>query len=234
MKILSLFVLPLRDFWRGYERVLEGRIKGLLSVLVGMLVGWWIYIPFHELMHAFACMATGGEVTRLEVDTMYGGALLAKVFPWVYAGSDYAGQLTGFDTGGSDLVYLATDFGPFILTLFPAVWLMRRFGQAGAGLPFGLVLPFALAPFLSITGDAYEIGSILVTQVPPWSSRELTEILRGDDLFLKAEQIQEAAVQPWGGYSLAVAIGVVWAFGTYAVGAAIASALTRDKGETKA
>ena len=225
MKILSLFILPIRDFWRGYERVLEGRIPGLLSVMVGMLVGWFIYIPFHELMHAFACMATGGEVTRLEIDAMYGGALLAKVFPWVYSGSDYAGQLTGFDTGGSDLVYLATDFGPFVLTLFPAVWLLRRFGRQGAGLRFGLVLPFALAPFLSITGDAYEIGSILVTQVSPWSGEELKPLLRGDDLFKKAEELREAAVQPWAGYVLAVTLGVLWAFCTYGIGAAIASRL---------
>lgn len=226
MALLHFFLLPLKDFWRGYERVLGGGPKALLGVALGLIVGWWVYIPVHELMHAFGCMLAGGEVTRLEIDELYGGTLLAKWIPWVYAGSDYAGQLTGFDTHGSDLIYFATDFGPFVFTLFPAVWLLRRFGRTGFALGFALVLPFAFAPFLSITGDAYEIGSIVVTQFEPWSADGVRELLRGDDLFLKAEELGETPSAPWDGYRIACAIGVLWAFATYALGAAIAGLLS--------
>ena len=45
---------------------------------------------------------------------------------FVVSGSEYAGRLSGFDTRGSDWIYLATDLGPFVLTIFPGVWWMRR------------------------------------------------------------------------------------------------------------
>ena len=121
-------------------------------------------------MHAAACEATGGGVTRLEIDRLYGGALLARAFPFVVPASEYAGRLSGFDTRGSDLIYLATDLGPFLLTLFPGVWALRRAARARRAALFGAALPFALAPFLSLSGDAYEIGSILVTRLPPWTA----------------------------------------------------------------
>ena len=124
----------------------------------------------HELLHAAACRASGGEVTRLEIDRLYGGALLARVFPFVVPASEYAGRLSGFNTRGSDLIYLATDLGPFLLTLFPGVWALRRAAAARSAALFGAALPFALAPFLSLTGDAYEIGSILATRLPPWAA----------------------------------------------------------------
>ncbi len=170
------------DAFRGLDRCLDRGIRGLALVLLALVIGWWVYVPLHELLHAAACWAAGGEVTRLEISRQYGGALLARVFPFVTAGSEYAGRLSGFDTHGSDLIYIATDLGPFVLTLFPGVWLLRRAGAAGRPLLFGLALPFALAPFLSLTGDAYEIGSILVTQFPPWG-----ESLRGDDVIKKAQ-----------------------------------------------
>ena len=156
MKPSALFSRPFLDLVRGEMRCVE-RPRDLAWLALGLAAGWWLYVPVHELLHALACLAAGGEVTRLEIDPLYGGGLLARWIPWVVAGGEYAGRLSGFDTGGSDLVYLATDLGPFVLTLFPGVWALRRAARAGRPLLFGAALPFALAPLLSLTGDAYEI-----------------------------------------------------------------------------
>lgn len=218
MKIPSVIANPARDVWTGFQRCVDAGPKSALLVIVGLWVGYWLYVPVHELLHAYGCMATGGEVTRLEIDAVYGGALLARFIPWVYSGSEYAGQLTGFDTGGSDLVYLATDMAPFLLTIFPGVWLLLRQGRAGNGFRFGMALPLALAPFFSLHGDAYEIGSILTTNLGPWTDPDVVEVLRGDDLFLQASRVGESELAPWAGWALASAIGTVWAFATYGLG----------------
>lgn len=208
------------DALHGLDRCLDRGIRGLALVFLGLAVGWWVYVPLHELLHAAACLAAGGEVTRLEIAPLYGGGLLARIFPFVVSGGEYAGRLSGFDTHGSDLIYLATDLGPFLLTLFPGVWLLRRAGAAGRPILFGLALPFALAPFISLTGDAYEIGSILVTQLPPWG-----EVLRGDDLFKKAEELSALPDAPWGGFVLAALVGLAWAVLTCMAGGAVARVL---------
>ncbi len=220
-KTLRLLALPLTDVLYGQQRTLA-RPRDLAWLLGGLLLGWWVYVPLHELLHAFGCLATGGEVSRLEVDPLYGGALLARLFPWVVSGSEYAGRLSGFDTGGSDAVYLATDLAPFLLTLV-AVWALRRAARAGRPGLFGMAAPFALAPFLSLTGDAYEIGSVLVTRLPPWSTA--AALLRGDDVGLVAERLAAAPAAPWAGFLVACLVGVAWAWITYWLGGAVARAL---------
>ncbi|MDP9122753.1 MAG: hypothetical protein M3O15_15515, partial [Acidobacteriota bacterium] len=119
-----LLTLPGREVVAGLDRCLATGWRGILWVGLGLAAGWWTYVPLHELLHAAACRAAGGTVTRLEIDPLYGGALLARVLPFVAAGRSgpYAGRLSGFDTHGSDLTYLATDLGPFILALLPGVW----------------------------------------------------------------------------------------------------------------
>lgn len=216
------FLLPFLDAFHGLDRCLDRGWTGLALAGGGLLAGWWIYVPLHELLHAAACRLAGGEVTRLEIDAAYGGALLARVFPFVVPASDYAGRLSGFDTGGSDLTYLATDLGPFLLTLFPGVWGLRRAAASRNGLLFGALLPFALAPFLSLTGDAYEIGSIVVTNLPPWDDPAAREALRGDDLLARAGEISRSTGAPWGGFLLAASLGVLWACLTYWLGDAVA------------
>lgn len=208
------------DAFHGLDRCLDRGARGLVLALLGLVAGWWLYVPVHELLHAAACLAAGGEVTRLEIAPQYGGGLLSRIFPFVVSGGDYAGRLSGFDTRGSDLIYLATDLGPFLLTLFPGVWLLRRAGTTGRPILFGLALPFAFAPFLSLTGDAYEIGSILVTQLPAWE-----ETLRGDDLIKKAEELAALPDAPWGGFVLAALLGLAWAVLTCMAGGAVARAL---------
>jgi len=223
-----LFILPFRDAVRGLDRCLDTGIRGLALTALGLLAGWWLYVPLHELLHAAACLLAGGQVSRLEIEALYGGALLARVLPFVVPASDYAGRLSGFDTRGNDLIYLATDLGPFVLTLFPGVWALRRAAAAGRPLFFGLSLPFALAPFLSLTGDAYEIGSILVTRLPPWAAPAVRELLRGDDLSKKISDLAGRTGAPWGGAVLAVVAGVLWAFLTYGLGSVVARALGQD------
>ncbi len=217
------FLLPLRDLLAGLDAVLAGSAVRLAWVFAGTLAGWWLYVPIHELLHAAGCFLTGGAVTRLEIAPLYGGAILARVLPFVASGGEYAGRLSGFDTRGSDFSYLATDFAPFLLTLFPGVWALRRAARAGRPVLFGLALPLGFAPFLSLTGDAYEIGSILVTRLGPWAPLTL---LRGDDSLAKARELLSAAgPREWSGFLFAQALGVAWAALMYAGGSAVAGRL---------
>jgi hypothetical protein len=80
----------------------------MVVIASSLLLSWWVYVPIHELAHAWGCLLAGGEVTRLEIDWIYGASLLARVFPYVTVGSEYAGRLSGFDNRGSDLTYLVT------------------------------------------------------------------------------------------------------------------------------
>src|SRR4029077_11054814 len=135
---------------------------------LSLVVTWWLYVPLHELAHAWGCLLTGGRVTRLEIAEIYGAAWLARVFPYVTVGSEYAGRLSGFDTRGSDLVYLVTCALPFVLTVFVGVPLLRAApearGRRGA-IMLGASIPIAFAPFASLPGDYYEMGSILVSRM---------------------------------------------------------------------
>lgn len=221
-RISALFTTPGRDVLHGLDRCLDQGARSLLFVALGLALGWWIYVPLHELMHAAACLVFGGSVSRLEIDGMYGGALLARLVPFVVSGGNYAGRLSGFDTHGSDAIYLATDLGPFLLTLVPGVWWLRRTAARRWPLAFGAALPFALAPFLSLTGDAYEIGSILVTRTPLWEAPVTRALLRGDDLALRFAALRTAPAAPWGGFLLASLVGLAWALFTYAIGSWLA------------
>lgn len=228
MQVAAFFLRPAKDAFRGLEALLmRSGGRALVLVFLGLLLGYWIYVPLHELAHAFACLATGGTVTRLEIDALYGADFLSRVFPWVVSGSEYAGRLSGFDTGGNDLIYLATDLGPFVFTVFPAVLWLRWAARRGKPLLFGASLPWALAPFLSLTGDAYEIGSILVTRLPPWSEPAVSALLRGDDLGKKIAELAAGAAPPWGGLVIAVLLGTLWAFTTYGLGGWVAGRLSQ-------
>lgn len=169
----------------------------LLMFLIPAAAFWWIYVPVHEFFHVFGCWGGGGTVTQLDIDHLYGGALFARWIPFVSAGSEYAGRLSGFNPG-SDSCYLLTDFGPFVLSLLFGVPLLRlalkRESIALAG-P-GLILAFA--PVLNLLGDYYEMGSIIATRIVfavlpgagQWASMEM---LRSDD-FIKL--IRELGTNP--------------------------------------
>ena len=208
---IDLFAGPFREMLHGLEAVLGKGVRALLLVGAGLVAGWWIYVPAHELLHAFGCWAAGGEVSRLEIDPMYGARALARIFPFVAPGGAYAGRLSGFDTRGSDWIYLATDLAPFVLALFPGFWWLRRAARAARPLAFGASLPAAVAPLLSLSGDAYEIGSLVVVHLPPWRGRRL---LVGDDLGAKAAEVAGLGdTVLLSGLAAAAAVGLLWALG---------------------
>ena len=219
-------VRPVAEVLHGLERCLAPGVVGLLRVFAGLMIGWWVYVPIHELLHAVGCELGGGRVWRLEIAPLYGGALLEQWLGFVEAGGEYAGRLAGFDTGGSDAVHLMTTGLPFVLTVLPGVWLMRWGARRGSGIAYGAALAPAIGPFLSLTGDAYEIGSLLLTQVAPWSRDLERALLVGDDVFVVATAIAPSATATlWAGFAVAAALGVIWALLTYAVGGGLATRL---------
>jgi hypothetical protein len=219
--MLRHLVAPWRDLLDGLERVLDGSGRRLVGVFAGLAVGWWIYVPIHELLHAAGCRLAGGRVDRLDIDPLYGAELLARLFPFVHSGSEYAGRLSGFDTGGSDFVYLATDLAPFVLALLPGLWAVRWASRRGRPFAYGAALPCAFAPWLSVTGDAYEIGSLAVANLAPW--RGARAAIVGDDLFLRVRELADLPAAPWAGVVLAAALGVAWAAVTTAAGSWVAA-----------
>jgi len=181
---------PVRDYLRLLDCIQAGFAWWRLALLgVAAAAGWWVYVPIHELLHAFGCLLTGGEVTRLELSAEYGAAWLQGYFAWIAVGSDYAGQLTGFDTGGNDWIYVATVAAPYIITVFPGVGLLYRSLQGPWQRPWpwlvtGASLSPVLAPFISIFGDDYELASIGVSRLLSPLASVGVERWRSDDFFL--------------------------------------------------
>jgi len=176
-------IRPFQEIFRLYEAVLRTGPVGRAAVrlFAGLAIGWWIYVPLHELLHAAGCLLGGGVVERLEIHTLYGGGPLARLLPFVTAGGSYAGRLSGFDTCGSDMVYGLTVAFPFLLSLLGLAGL-RWSARANSPLRFGLLLPLALAPLVSLTGDYYELGALLLFQLWP-GPHGIYRILISDDIF---------------------------------------------------
>ena len=160
------FRRPIDDVVACLEPIVtvKSPVKALVPLFLTLIVGWVVYVPIHELLHAFGCWVTGGTVTRLEIKPLYGGSLLAKVFPWVVSGSEYAGRLSGFRTFGSDLTYLATDFGPFVLSVIVGVPLLKLCKRRRRVILFPIAVILGLAPFYNLPGDYFEMASILTTR----------------------------------------------------------------------
>ena len=148
-------------------------------------------------------------------------------FPFVVVGSDYAGQLSGFDTHGSDLTYLLTDFLPFVLTILLGVPLLRsvRAGRGGPlrnNLALGIAIPVAYAPFISIVGDYYEMGSIAVTDLVAGAAPGFdVDRWRSDDLFKLISELDRSGSLAAGdvvGIAMSFLVGLILAFATYGLG----------------
>lgn len=174
---------PVKSFWRMYSEILSSAkpTKTVLLLFSGLIIGWLIYVPIHELLHAAGCVLGGGDVSRLEIQPVYGGAFLSRIFSFVVAESDYAGRLSGFDTHGSDLTYGLTVYFPFLLSLF-AFFCLELAVRKKSAFAFGFFLPCAFAPLISLTGDFLELGSILAFQLWPGPS-DIHRLLISDDLF---------------------------------------------------
>ena len=225
-----IVLLPVRDFIAAIDLPVARGLPQWSCVIAAFVAAWFVYVPVHELLHAFGCLATGGEVTRLEIAPEYGGALLARVFPFVVSGSDYAGQLTGFDTHGNDATYLVTVLAPYALTVLAGVPALERVAQPGlrpALRPwlFGASIPVAFAPFISLAGDYYEAGSIVVTRIAHAIDGSLAPARwRSDDLFALAGKLGAggAGALDWAIVAASLALGIALAFLTYHGGAAFA------------
>jgi len=233
----QFFLAPFSDLTAAFARALpHPPWRGLVAVFVGFVVSGWVYVPIHELLHAFGCVVTGGTVTRLEIDPHYGAALLREVFPFIAVGSDYAGQLTDFDTHGNDLIYLATVFAPFLLTILFGVALLRAVARVrrpgwGPCLLIGVATPQALAPFANALGDYYEMGSIIISRVVVLLDPGLVlEARRSDDLvkttfeLFGGDPVRIGDLAVW---SLGALLGFLLAFATYWAGGLVSDLLVR-------
>jgi hypothetical protein len=231
---MRLLAAPFTDLFAGLQRSTEalgGRALPLL--LVACAAGWWLYVPVHELMHAWGAQLGGATVTRLDIDPIYGARFLQRFFPYVQVGSAYAGQLAGFDTHGSDLAYALTVFFPFVLSIAIGVPLLVRAARVPAPSVastalFGFALPIAWAPILSIGGDFYELGAIAISRAAALVGAQ-GESWRGDDVIAIVGRRFGGAFS-WldaAGVAASLLLGIVLAFATYAAGRAVAAAMAR-------
>lgn len=229
-EIARLLRLPAEHYVAVLDRLQPAlRPAQIAAIFAACGLSWWLYVPLHELAHAFGCTLGGGEVSRLDIDPIYGAAFLQRFFPFVHVGSEYAGRLSGFDTHGSDATYLLTDALPFLLTVVVGVPLLRRAAAPGLR-PFtrclllGAAIPIAYAPFVSLLGDYYEMGSIVVSRlaslvrpdlpVARWRSDDLVKLL--GELWPSLGTLDAAGV----GASLFLGSALAWL--TYAGGAVFA------------
>ena len=223
----KIIILPFEDFFSG----LDAALKTVSAVNIGVIfvlfaLTWWIYVPIHELAHALGCIIGGGSVSRLEISPLYGGGMLEGIFPFVYSGSDYAGQLTGFDTKGSDVAYMLTVFLPFLLTILLGVPLLRSASGSAplaASLKLGIALPIAFAPFISFSGDYYEMGSIVVSRIAElFSVAADSTAWRSDDVFKLVKELffsgKPYSVADVLGVASSFVLGVVFIYATYLLG----------------
>jgi hypothetical protein len=172
-KLSGILWRPYLHAWRDVRDSLDvllareqesSSLRTWLTAMAGILICWQIYVPIHEFLHVAGCLLGGGQVSRLEISPWYGGRVFEAVIPFVKSSSDYAGRLSGFDTGGSDLCYLLTVGLPYVLTIFLGVPALRCAVRRKSLFLFGSGLILSAVPFLSLTGDYLELGGILVTR----------------------------------------------------------------------
>jgi hypothetical protein len=217
-------------------------------MLVALAVTWFVYVPVHELLHAAGCVISGGTVSRLEISPRYGGALLARWFSFVVPGGDYAGRLSGFDTHGSDLIYLATDIAPYFLTIVLGVPLLRACTTRRRPILFGIAVVVGLAPFYSLPGDYYEMGSIVTTRAVTMLHGRAEPVafhgIRSDDVFKLVGDLclhpgELGLTGPLAIVTAAVLIvvsllaGLVLALATYTLGNCVAGIVMPRRGRTR-
>jgi len=199
-------------------------------LLLLCVAAWFVYTPIHELLHVAGCVLTGGTVRELQLSARYGGHLLARVFDFVRVEGDYAGRLTGFETGGNDLCHLATTFAPYLLTPLLGFPLLRLGIRRRALLPTAAGLIVGAAPVVGLFADFYELGSVLATRAAsPLCGGFDPTVLRSDDLFrligeLARDPARHGAAGPAGALRAATlvllsqALGALLALYTMAAG----------------
>jgi hypothetical protein len=228
-RVREVIFLPFHDYIASLNacfpdlKVIHG-----LTILAACIITWWVYVPVHELFHALGCLLGGGEVSHLNLSPVYGAHFLKKLFPFISAGSDYAGRLTGFNTFNSDTTYLLTVSFPYIITILIGVPLLRSAASGTSSrmlccIKFGSSLPLAYSPFISVTGDFYEIGSIVVTRIVSllYSSFHV-EAWRSDDVIKLSQELffSEGTfrIEDAAGVFLSLLFGIIFIFVTYLTG----------------
>ncbi len=205
------------DFRRAVYEPVSAAEKPMvmwIQVVLGIVITWFLYVPVHELLHVAGCVVSGGTVTELVMGREYGADILKHVFPFITPQSSmYAGRVTGFEPNG-DFGYLLTVFLPFILTIFPGVWFLKmaikkkKIWMTGPGAVMGL------APFINLTGDYFEMGTIVSTRLvnivgggvpvkligdfaatPP---KSFFNLLRSDDIFRLFKEMADASPEIYG------------------------------------
>ncbi|MBW1816276.1 MAG: hypothetical protein JRJ60_03865 [Deltaproteobacteria bacterium] len=205
----------------------------MVFLFAGIVIGWWIYVPIHELLHAAGCLIAGGDVSKLEIKAIYGGGVLSHIFSFVVSGSDYAGRLSGFDTHGSDWAYGLLVYFPFLLSFCGFSGLEMGARRKNSFL-FAFFLPIALAPIISLTGDFLELGTLLLFQFWPGPS-EIHRSLISDDLFLLMKQMSEGTDGVPSGpksvvfVSLSFLAGAVMAWGTVLISDGVRAAFFKGR-----
>lgn len=171
----------------------EGFTRAFLPLLLFTFLAWIVTVPVHELLHAAGCVLFGGSVGELTIRPLYGGGLLERVFPFVTSGGEYAGRLVSFDTHGSDLCYFFTGFLPFMLTIFGGAPLLVLAHHRRSSLLHAVGIVQVAVAVVSITGDFYEMGSIVVTRLMGLPADSgLASLIRGDDFFVAIAGVQES------------------------------------------
>ena len=230
-RIISAIMLqPARDYFFALDSCIHGSyLLNSILIFLFLLFSWWIYVPVHELFHALGCFIGGGNVSRLELSPIYGAAVLKKIFPFISVGSAYAGQLKEFDTFGSDSGYLLTVFFPYILTVIVGLPLLKSVSPGSKSphllncIKFGIAIPFAYAPFISVTGDYYEMGSIIISKSVSlvfhgfephyWRSDDLIALVRS--LFFSGHSVK---IEDIAGLSAGFLLGIALIYATYWLG----------------
>jgi len=185
--IQRFFRQPLDDVLACLEPLMSVRnpLLVMIPMMLAMVICWILYVPIHELLHAYGCLWTGGSITELQISSRYGGAIYAKYFDFVVTKSEYAGRLSGFDTHQSDLCYMATVFAPFLISVLVGVPLLKALRGRRRPILFGVAIVLGLAPFYNLIGDYLEMGSIIVTRIATFGLSHPAAFagIRSDDVF---------------------------------------------------
>ena len=212
---------PWHTFSELYSEVLDQRsaLRSLSLLMAAVLLGWWNYVPLHEFLHVGGCLIAGGSVSELQIDPLYGGHYFSRWFSFVESTSDaYAGRSSGFDTGGSDWVYASTVYFPYLPGLLSFL-MLRLFSGKKSAFGFGLVVPWAAGPLLSLSGDFLELGSLALFQLFPGMD-QANRVLISDDLFRLLGEIQTSDLPFWSTrafVAVSLLLGVLMAWMTISV-----------------
>ena len=186
-------------------------------LLISLLVVWHVYAPLHEMLHVAGCVLTGGTVNELVLQPQYGARLLQLGLPFIVVdeGGAYAGRLTGFTTPNR-WAYALVDLFPYL----PSVWgltLLEWARRRRSAVLFAAGFVLAYVPWLSLTGDFYELASLATAPLAPVLIPNATaEQFISDDVFRLLGEMRARGELTPGGLGLvaltqALALGAVLA-----------------------